>query len=179
MRVRGKFVTAVAAAALAHAPTALAATPAETQEIRDNVMLGGMVEHEQKLQQIATAHQGNRAAGTVGYEQSVAYVAKRLEDAGYNVNLSPFDFPTWEESRTPILAQVTPTPTSYVAGGPEDDDTPGVDFITFEFSGSGDVSGARGADQRHRDSAGPERRTPPPAAVNRPTFRPRRRGRSP
>ena len=139
MRIRGLLAGAVAAATLAAAPAALAAVE-DSQEIRDEVTLGGIIEHEQKLAQIAAAHQNNRAAGTVGYDQSVAYVAKRLEDAGYNVHLSPFDFPTWEEDSTPILSQVTPTPTDYVAGGPDDDDSADVDFITFEFSASGDVT---------------------------------------
>ena len=112
----------------------------ESKKLRKAVTLGGILEHMEKLQALANAHQGNRAAGTVGYEASVAYVAKRLKKAGYDVSREPFDFPTWEENAPPVMEQVTPTPKTYVPGGPADDDNPAVDFITFEFSGSGDVT---------------------------------------
>jgi Zn-dependent M28 family amino/carboxypeptidase len=142
MRISGLGAAAAVAvlAVLALAPAAIAGPVEDSQELRDELNLAGMTEHMQKLQAIANAHQGNRAAGTVGYEQSVSYVADRLEGAGYDVRLSPFDFPEWEENSTPELEQVTPTPTTYVAGGPEDADSPDVDFITFQFSGSGDVT---------------------------------------
>ena len=101
MRIRGLFAGAVAFAALTFAPAATAGPVEDSQELRDEVTLGGMIEHEQKLQTIANAHQGNRAAATVGYEKSVEYVSSRLEDAGFDVQLSPFDFPTWEENTRP------------------------------------------------------------------------------
>jgi hypothetical protein len=124
-------------------PLAEAAPSTNTANLRDAVTLEGMLEHEQKLQQIANAHQGNRAAATVGYEASVAYVKRRLEDAGYRVRLEPFDYPTWEENSPPVMEQVSPNATTYVPGSnPEDDDNPAVDFITFEFSASGDITEA-------------------------------------
>jgi Zn-dependent M28 family amino/carboxypeptidase len=137
-----RIVAAVAGtAALLAFPAAAGAGPVEdSQQLRQGVTLPGTAEHMEKLQQIANAHQGNRAAGTVGYEQSVAYTARRLRDLGYDVQLSPFDFPTWRENSTPVLEMVTPTPTSYTPGGPGDDNSPTVDFITFEFSNSGDVT---------------------------------------
>ena len=112
----------------------------KTKKLRNAVTLDGILQHEEKLQAIANAHQGNRAATTIGYEASVAYVAKRLRKAGYDVSLEPFDFPTWDEDVPPVMEQVTPTPKTYVPGGPDDDDNPAVDFITFEFSASGDVT---------------------------------------
>jgi Zn-dependent M28 family amino/carboxypeptidase len=138
----GKRVLAAAAtiAALVAVPSASAITPEQSAELREELTLAGMREHLEKFQAVANAHQGNRAASTVGYEQSVAYVSRRLEDAGYDVRLEPFDFPIWTENATPELSQVTPTPTDYVAGGPEDSDSDAVDFITFQFSGAGDVT---------------------------------------
>ena len=124
---------------------ALSATPAlagsvdKTEKLRNAVKLDGILEHERKLQRIADAHQGNRAAGTIGYDVSAEYVADRLDEAGYRVRFKPFDFPTWRENATPEMERLEPTPRTYVPGGPEDDDSAAVDFITFEFSSSGSV----------------------------------------
>lgn len=138
--MRSRTLAAIAAlgATLVLAPAAFGAVE-DSQELREDVTLETMTGHLEKLQTIADAHQGNRAAATVGYEQSVSYFADQLEDAGFEVTNSPFDFPAWEENSPPALAQVTPTPTTYVPGGPEDSDSPDVDFITFQFSGAGEV----------------------------------------
>jgi Zn-dependent M28 family amino/carboxypeptidase len=139
MRIRHLALLGVGIGLLAFAPVA-SAQGINTAKLRNAVTIDGILEHEQKFQQIANAHQGNRAAGTVGYEASVAYVQRRLEDAGYRVRLEPFDFPTWRENSPPVMEQVSPTPTTYTPGrNPQDDNNPAVDFITFEFSGSGDV----------------------------------------
>ena len=70
---------------------------------------------------------GTRAAGTVGYAESVEYVAGLLREAGYEVTLDPveitFNFPA-------ELRQLTPAP-------PADYET-GV----FIGSGSGEVDRA-------------------------------------
>lgn len=47
-------------------------------------------EHLEALQQIADAHGGHRASGSTGFEASRAYVAARLEAAGYEVEHLPF-----------------------------------------------------------------------------------------
>ena len=69
-------------------------------------------------------------------------MADKLDEAGYRVRFKPFDFPTWRENATPVPAQTSPGSVSYVAGTQADDDDPAVDFITFVFSGSGDVEAA-------------------------------------
>ena len=56
------------------------------------VTLEGVRAHQAALQAIATANGGTRAAGTPGYTESVEYVSGLLEDAGYEVTLSPFQF---------------------------------------------------------------------------------------
>ena len=138
-RISLLVLVAVGAALAIISPAANAGSVDQTEKLRKAVKLNGMLEHERKLQRIADAHQGTRAAGTVGYEASVEYVADRLDEAGYRVRTKPFDFPTWRENSAPELEQISPTPTTYVAGGPEDDDSPDVDFITVEFSTSGNV----------------------------------------
>ncbi len=138
MKIRHLFAGALAAL-FAIAPAASADSFDESKKLRRAVTLDGILQHERKLQRIADAHQGNRAAATIGYEASVEYVADTLDEAGYRVRIKPFDFPTWEENSTPILEQTSPNEVSYVAGTQADDDNPAVDFITFAFSSSGTV----------------------------------------
>lgn len=45
-----------------------------------------MMSHLQKLQDIADAHGGNRAAGEPGYDASVDYVAGALRDKGFDAD---------------------------------------------------------------------------------------------
>jgi Zn-dependent M28 family amino/carboxypeptidase len=138
MKIRHLFA-GVLAALFAIAPAASADSFDESKKLRRAVTLDGILQHERKLQRIADAHQGNRAAATIGYEASVEYVADTLDEAGYRVRIKPFDFPTWEENSTPILEQTSPNQVSYVAGTQADDDNPAVDFITFAFASSGSV----------------------------------------
>ena len=56
------------------------------------VTLEGVLEHEEALQEIADENDGNRAAGTSGYDASVDYVEERLERAGYRVTRQEFEF---------------------------------------------------------------------------------------
>jgi Zn-dependent M28 family amino/carboxypeptidase len=141
MRFRRHAAMAVVAVAAMMFAAGAAAAPKESssKKLRERTTLGAIAERMDKLQAIADAHQDNRAAATIGYEQSATYVERVLEHAGYDVFRSPFDFPTWEENSPPELEQISPTPTVYTPGGPADDDTPGPDFITFEFSGAGEV----------------------------------------
>lgn len=46
--------------------------------------------HLQALQRIADEHDGNRAAGTTGYDASVDYVVAQLRDAGFAVDTPTF-----------------------------------------------------------------------------------------
>jgi Zn-dependent M28 family amino/carboxypeptidase len=118
---------------------AAAGAPAQGCEARNNntynkllgcVTLEGVREHQEAFQAIADANDdpfypGTRAAGTEGYDESVEYVARLLEDAGYEVTLDPvnvtFNFP-------PVLRQLTPVQATYETG-------------VFTGSGSGTVQG--------------------------------------
>ena len=61
----------------------------------------GAFQHLRALQDIASASGGNRAAGTSGYDRSAEYVAERLKEAGYLVQLEEFQFPFFEERVPP------------------------------------------------------------------------------
>jgi hypothetical protein len=53
-------------------------------------------QHLSALQEIADQHGGIRAAGTPGYDASAEYVAKRLREAHWRVQLQPVRFPYFE-----------------------------------------------------------------------------------
>lgn len=88
--------------------------------------------HLQALQDIADAHDGNRAAGTEGYEASADYVARLLADAGYQVRSETFEFPYFREVAPPRLT----------VGGdavrPPDGET--RTLRTLALSGSGEIA---------------------------------------
>ena len=72
--------------------------------------------HQQRLQEIATANGGTRDVFGPGYTGSLNYVVRVLRNAGYDPEITPFNFPFWEETAPPVLNQVTPTPKTYVPG---------------------------------------------------------------
>ncbi|HKI43384.1 MAG TPA: peptidase M28, partial [Mycobacterium sp.] len=55
------------------------------------VSADGMFAHLRALQNVANANKGNRAEGTPGYDASVDYVAKVLQDRGFDVSTPQFD----------------------------------------------------------------------------------------
>lgn len=66
------------------APPAAAADLGRT--LAGKVTAEGMSTHLRALQAIANAHNGNRAAGTPGYDASVDYVVKALHNKGFEVS---------------------------------------------------------------------------------------------
>ena len=99
-------------------------------ELREAVTASGLQEHLQALQTIADANGGNRAAGTVGYDASLAYVRSHLEAAGYVVTLQSFDIPTFEVLEPAGLETLSGAALSW---------TDGTDVSTMQLSGSGEV----------------------------------------
>jgi len=89
------------------------------------VTVDGVREHLAAFQAIADDNGGNRAAGTAGYDASVAYVVDTLEGAGYEVELNSFDI-TFVPPET--LQQIAPVNETYKAS-------------TFRGTGSGAVTG--------------------------------------
>lgn len=94
------------------------------------VTADGVFDHLEAFQAIADANDGTRASGTPGYDASADYVAGLLEDAGYDVTRQEFDFPFFEELSDAVLERI-------VAG-----QAVALQTGTFEFSGTGDVTGA-------------------------------------
>jgi Zn-dependent M28 family amino/carboxypeptidase len=122
------FVTAAALVAI----PAQAANPTDTEALRDAVTVDGIMAHEEELQAIADANGDTRASGTPGYRASVDYVEERLDAAGYDVTVQPFQFPFFQELSDAVFERISPQPRTYVVN---------QDFVTMEFSGSGDVTG--------------------------------------
>jgi Zn-dependent M28 family amino/carboxypeptidase len=77
------------------------------------VDVAGVRQHQAALQAIADANGGTRAAGMPGYDASVEYVVDKLEAAGYNVTLDPFDFTFIPP---PTLQQTSPIAATYETG---------------------------------------------------------------
>ena len=113
---------------LALAGPASAVDDIDSTKLRQAVTVGGILAHERVFQRIANQNDGTRASGTPGYDASAAYVKKALKKAGYKVTEQAFTFPFFREVAPAELEQVTPTATPYETG-------------TFDFSGSGDVTG--------------------------------------
>ncbi|TYB69882.1 M28 family peptidase [Nonomuraea sp. PA05] len=124
----------VLALALAMAPPAHAGglDDAFAKVLVKKVKGANVKKHLDAFQAIANANGGNRAAGTPGYDASVAYVEGKLRRAGYKVTRQPINFvESWSENSPPVLDITAPTPKSYV---------PGTDFVTFQPSPPGDVT---------------------------------------
>jgi Zn-dependent M28 family amino/carboxypeptidase len=131
-RSRHVLVFAVALiVALAAAGVASAAVKTNTTALREAVTVGGILEHEREFQRIADRNGDTRASGTPGYEESADYVARTLRAAGYDVERQEFDYELFIENSDPVLDPTNPNLPAY---------TPGEDFETMDYSGSGDVT---------------------------------------
>ncbi|HEU4540437.1 MAG TPA: M28 family peptidase [Jiangellaceae bacterium] len=113
------------------ATAATAAVPTDTSELRDAVSAGAIMDHFAELQKIADNNGDTRASGTPGYDASVDYIEELLVAAGYDVTRQDFLFNSFTELSEPVMEQVSPNDVTYV---------PNEDFITAEYSGSGDVT---------------------------------------
>ncbi|TPW91886.1 M28 family peptidase, partial [Schumannella luteola] len=100
--------------------------------LRKAVTADSIQHHLQKLQQIADANGGTRAAGTPGHEQSAAYIERLMKLAGYQTERQPFSYEKVNIDRAEF-SQLTPTPTDYAL---EDE------FYPMDYSGEGSVDGA-------------------------------------
>ena len=73
------------------------------------------------MQEIADAHDGNRALGTAGYDASVDYVAKTLRDKGFDVQTPEFEvrLPFAEEPQLTVGgATIAAKPLQFTIGTP-------------------------------------------------------------
>jgi Zn-dependent M28 family amino/carboxypeptidase len=113
--------------------SANAAVPTDTTELREAVTADAIMDHLAELQKIADNNGGTRASGTPGYDASVDYIEDLLVAAGYEVTRQDFLFNRFSELSEPVFEQVSPNDVTYV---------PNEDFITMDYSGSGDVTEA-------------------------------------
>jgi Zn-dependent M28 family amino/carboxypeptidase len=111
--------------------SANAAVPTDTTELRNAVTADAIMDHLAELQKIADNNGDTRASGTAGYDASVDYIEDLLVAAGYEVTRQNFLFNSFQELVTPVFERVSPDPVTYV---------PNEDFITMDYSGSGDVT---------------------------------------
>ena len=139
-RVQGLVIVAVALAAMVFTNAALAQVSQRACDRRNNntyqkltecIRLDQVRAHQAALQAISDANGGNRFSGRPGYDRSVDYVVGKLEAAGYNVTVQPFNYLAFEVIGPSALQQIAPTPTTYV----ED-----VDFGVITQSDPGDVT---------------------------------------
>jgi hypothetical protein len=84
------IATAMLLASCAAAPEAAPTDPA--RELAGKVNADAIFGHLEQLSGIATANDGNRAAGTPGYEATVDYIAGVLRDDGFTVSTPEFEW---------------------------------------------------------------------------------------
>jgi aminopeptidase S len=86
--------SSLSAAPATVAPTASPSPTALSAEatLRGAVTAAGIRRHLAELQRIADANGGTRAAGTPGFDASVAFVVMQLEAAGYDVQRQAFRY---------------------------------------------------------------------------------------
>ena len=126
-------ITAVVALALGAGLPANADNGTDTEKLREAVTAESIMDHLKELQKAADNNNGNRAAGTGGYEATAEYIESELKDAGYDPQRQYFDYQQFIEHTASELVQVSPTEKTYVNG---------TDFTTMEYSGAGDVTAA-------------------------------------
>ncbi len=96
------------------------------------VTVEGVREHQAALQAIADANNGIRTSGTPGYDESVFYVEDRMQAAGYDVTVQPFEFNTFIVLGPSTLEQTAPVATVYVEE---------TDYTLMAQTDPGDVAG--------------------------------------
>jgi Zn-dependent M28 family amino/carboxypeptidase len=95
------------------------------------VEIDALFDHLEALQTIADDNDGNRSAGSPGYDASLDYAASQLEEVGYVVSLHEFTINYEEEVRPPEL--------ELLSSGEVFEE--GEDFTTITYTGSGEVVG--------------------------------------
>jgi Zn-dependent M28 family amino/carboxypeptidase len=127
-----RILVAVAAIVVLAPAGAQAADRYNSAPYRGLIKVSNMLAHEEQLQAFADASGGTRVASSPGNEKTINYVTRTMRDAGWKVRKQPFDFPYFEQLAPSTFAQTAPTARTF---------TPEEEFATFDFSGSGDVTG--------------------------------------
>ena len=108
------------------APTASAITPAQCDarvndtpsKLVECVQTADLWNHMKAFQKIADQNPGpdghpSRNSGEPGYKASVDYVARLMQQAGYNVTIQPYKFLYYAYTGFPTFREVSPTPHTY------------------------------------------------------------------
>jgi hypothetical protein len=112
---------------LSGATSASAATPAECDarandtpsKLVECITTDGLWNHMKAFQAIADANpspadgHASRNSGEPGYKASADYVAKLMQDAGYNVTIQTDKFTYYAYTAPPVLSEVSPVPHDY------------------------------------------------------------------
>src|SRR4029453_7233686 len=104
-----------------------------TAKLLECVTLAGVREHQAAFQAIADANGGDRLSRLAGHDASVDYVVERLEAAGYDPEVQPFDYLAFQVIGPSALQQTAPNAVTY---------TEGVDFGVIDQSDPGDETAA-------------------------------------
>ena len=133
MRRTSLFLFVLTVVALVLAPLSSTAVGTDSSALRNAVGVSGIMTHQTAFQSIADANGDTRASGTPGYDASLAYVKAQLDATGYyDVVVQPFLFDTFSELADPIFQRISPSPRTFV---------PNDEFITMDYSETGDVTG--------------------------------------
>ncbi|WP_018156367.1 M20/M25/M40 family metallo-hydrolase [Demetria terragena] len=122
MRSRHRLSAAIAAVAFLGVPL----SSADARSASSDIDLGAMQGHLKALQQISDEH-GGRGTGTTGYQKSVDYVKGKLQGAGYQVTVQPFD--TQLGTSYNVIAEMpgtSPGPVVMVGGHLDSADNAGI-----------------------------------------------------
>jgi len=104
------------------------------QSSTQSVSVDRIVGHLEALQEIATANNGNRGAGSAGYNASVEYIVNELKThTNYSIQLQPFSFDQVIQKNPSVFQQVSPKEVTYKLL---------VDYVLMGSTGSGDVTAA-------------------------------------
>ena len=114
--------------------------------LQGRVKIDAVMGHLTKLQEIANAHDGNRALGTAGYDASVDYLANALRDKGFDVQTPEFEvrLPFADEPQLTVGdATIEAKPLEFTVGTPDEgvsgplvaarvDDSPGCTASDYD-----------------------------------------------
>ncbi|MBY4129644.1 M28 family peptidase [Rhodococcus fascians] len=131
-------------------PARVFATP-DGPGLSEAVTEDALVGHLEELEAIAAAHDGNRAAGTAGYDASVDYVVSQLESAGFDVTTPEFEFETFEAQTQTLSLAGTEVPVFALSYSPT---TPAEGITARVVAAPAGADGCEAADYGGLDLAG-------------------------